>query len=79
MAYKPAKGDVRIYEHRQAGGVAELGWDAFFGDGTHQAFDKAKLAYAAAAQWAKAHDVYAWITKTRGKQWRCVPTGDKHD
>ncbi len=37
-ASKPPKGDVRIYEHREAGGLPGLGWDAFFGDGTHRAF-----------------------------------------
>ena len=78
-ASKPPKGDVRIYEHREAGGLPGLGWDAFFGDGTHRAFAQRELAYAAAARWARAHDVYAWITKTKGTLWRRLPTGDTSD
>ena len=78
-ASKPPNGDVRIYEHREASGLPGLGWDAFFGDGTHRAFAQRELAYAAAARWARAHDVYAWITKTKGTQWRRLPTGDTSD
>ena len=78
-AFKPPKGDVRIYEHREASGLPGLGWDAFFGDGTHRAFAQRELAYAAAARWARAHDVYAWITKTKGTQWHRLRTGDTSD
>ena len=71
--WTPAKESVKIYEHSQAGGIAGHGWDVFFGDGTHRAFEEEEPARDAAAKWSKAHKVSVWTTETKGADWRLLP------
>ncbi len=73
QAQRPTTDSVKVFGHWQAGGVTGHGWDVFFGDGTHRAFDDEKPARDAATRWGKAHRVSVWITETKGTEWRLLP------